>query len=118
MIGMSFAPFLTLLIIGLVSGFVMHVLVRYRVLKGFDGFMTKWIAGWIGGWLGSPVFGHWGASIASVYILPALLGAFTGSFLATAVLKASAVATSQALRQTVTAPQPAGATQFEMRKAG
>ncbi len=118
MIGMSFAPFLTLLIIGLISGFVMHVLVRYRVLKGFDGFMAKWIAGWIGGWLGSPVFGHWARAIGGVYVIPALLGAFTGSFLVAATLKASAVATSQALRQSAITTQQAGATQFEMRKAG
>jgi uncharacterized membrane protein YeaQ/YmgE (transglycosylase-associated protein family) len=117
MIGMHFVPFLTLLIIGLVSGFVLHVAARYRVLNGFDGFMAKWIAGWIGGWLGSPVYGFWGGHIGNVYIIPALLGAFTASFFITVALKASATATSKVLRQGATpAQQPAA--QFEMRKAG
>ena len=57
-----------------ISGFVMHVLARYGVLSGFDGFMGKWIAGWIGGWLGSPVFGHWAGAIGDVYIIPVFLG--------------------------------------------
>lgn len=107
---MTFGPFVALLVLGEYTAIVIHFAIGYRVLDRFDGFMVKWIAGWIGGWLGSAVFGHWAYNIQSVYILPALLGAFSLTFLATAGLKASAVA-----RATVT-PQRA-ARPFEMRKA-
>src|SRR5579863_8801538 len=96
MIGMSFSAFLTLLVLGLISSFVLHVLVRYRMLAGFDGFMSKWIAGWIGGWLGSSEFGFWGIHVGSLYIIPSLLGAFAGSFLVTAVFRALAEAATSA----------------------
>ena len=62
MIGMNFASFVSLLILGFIAAIVLHCVVRYRMMSGFDGFMNKWIAGWIGGWLGSPVLGHWGPS--------------------------------------------------------
>ena len=45
MIGMNFTPFLTLLVVGVIASFVLHSLVRYRVLFGVDGFLSKWIAG-------------------------------------------------------------------------
>jgi hypothetical protein len=56
---MSLPAFLTVLALGLVSAFVFHVLVRYRILDGVDGFMGKWILGFSGGWLGHRAFGHW-----------------------------------------------------------
>ena len=117
MIGMSFTAFLTLLVLGLISSFVLHVLVRYRMLAGFDGFMSKWIAGWIGGWLGSPVFGYWGIHVGSLYIIPAVLGAFTGSFLVAEVFRALARTASASARPEAVAPQPSSTPQIEMRKA-
>lgn len=92
MIGMGLAPFVTLLVLGVLAALVTHVLARYYVLAGFDGFMCAWIAAWIGGWLGSPVFGHWGIRSGNMYFVPALLGAFTGAFVVTAVFKALALA--------------------------
>jgi uncharacterized membrane protein YeaQ/YmgE (transglycosylase-associated protein family) len=114
MIGISFRPFLALLILGFIAAFVLHVVVRYRMLSRFDGFMVKWIAGWIGAWLGSPVFGHWGLgfNIGNVYIIPALLGAFALAFLITAAMKAEAVAVAKATM----VPQTTGLA-VEMRKA-
>jgi len=58
MIGMSFGGFLVLLVASLVASVVIHYLIRYRFLEGFDGFLYKVIAGWVGAWLGSPVIGH------------------------------------------------------------
>ena len=92
MIGMTFGPFVALLVLGEYAAIVIHFAIGYRVLDKFDGFMVKWIAGWIGGWLGSAVFGHWAYNIENVYIVPALLGAFSLAFLATASMKASVIA--------------------------
>lgn len=94
MIDMSFASFLTLLIISLITALVMHYAIHYRVLDGIDGFLWKWVVGWIGAWLGTPVLGHWfsGVVISNVYIIPAFLGGFIGAFLVAAVWKAEAKA--------------------------
>jgi uncharacterized membrane protein YeaQ/YmgE (transglycosylase-associated protein family) len=91
MIGMSFASFLVLLIISVIVAAILHYAVGYRVLKGGDGFCAKWVLAWIGGWLGSPVLGHWWASVSigSVYIIPAIIGAFISGFLATSCLKSA-----------------------------
>ena len=94
-----------------VAGRNSHFAIGYRVLAGFDGFMAKWIAGWIGGWLGSAVYGHWGYNIQYVYIIIlALLGSFSLAFLATASLKASAMANATATPERTAAP-------LELRKA-
>lgn len=114
MIGMNFGTFLTLLILGLIASVVMHFIVRYRLLKGVDGFVAKWIAGWIGGWLGSPVLGHWWFQIQNIYIIPALVGAFVGAFCCVAVLKANARATSDIMASKATA---AAAVPEMLRKA-
>ena len=92
MLGMTFASFLTLLVISLVAALVVHYAIRYRVLDGADGFLWKWIVGWVGAWLGTPVLGHWfrGFSISAIYIVPAALGAFMGAFFIAAVWKAEA----------------------------
>jgi uncharacterized membrane protein YeaQ/YmgE (transglycosylase-associated protein family) len=89
---MHFAGFLTLLIISLIVALIMHFAIRYRVLTGADGFLSKWIVGWVGAWLGSPVLGNWfqGVRISNVYIIPAFIGAFVGAFLVTAIWKAEA----------------------------
>lgn len=110
MIAMNFTSFLSLLILGIIASIVLHLIVNYRILKGVDGFMNQWIAGWIGAWLGSPVLGHWGPSVAHVYIIPALLGAFIGAFAVTAAVKMLAVART-------TATQQSPATPLELRKA-
>jgi uncharacterized membrane protein YeaQ/YmgE (transglycosylase-associated protein family) len=111
MIGMNFGSFLSLLILGIIAAIVLHQIANYRMLKGFDGFMNKWIAGWIGAWLGSPVLGHWGPSVAHVFIIPALLGAFIGAFVVTAAAKVLAtVRTSSAIQQSPAAP-------LELKKA-
>jgi len=76
MIGMSFISFMELLGISVVVALVLHYLVKYRNIAGFEGFLGKVIIGWLGAWLGSPVFGHWPArlSFAEVYPIPAFLG--------------------------------------------
>jgi uncharacterized membrane protein YeaQ/YmgE (transglycosylase-associated protein family) len=92
MIGMNFAAFLVLLVEGAIAAAVIHYLIRYRFLEGFDGFLGKWIAGWIGAWLGSPVLGHWfeRVKLANIYLIPALVGAFAGAFAVAAQGKALA----------------------------
>jgi uncharacterized membrane protein YeaQ/YmgE (transglycosylase-associated protein family) len=92
MIGMGFGAFLVLLVAALIAAAVLHYLLRYRLLEGFDGFLGKLVAGWIGAWLGSPVLGHWfePVKLAGIYLIPALLGAFAGAFALTALFKASA----------------------------
>ena len=87
MIGMNFASFLTLLVLGFIAAAVMHFAIRYRMVRGFDGFIAKWIAGWIGAWLGSPVLGHWWFTIQNVFVIPALIGAFVGAFSVTFLVK-------------------------------
>ncbi len=96
MIGMNFRALLILFVAGLIAAGVLHYVIRYRFLDGFDGFVGKCIAGWVGAWLGSPVLGHWfeRAKLANVYLIPALLGAFVGAFVVTATGKALAKAFS------------------------
>lgn len=110
MIGMSFASFLSLLILGIIAAIVLHAIVRYKMLSGFDGFMNKWIAGWIGAWLGTPVLGHWGPAVTHVYIIPALLGAFIGAFAVTSMPRAASKAGIATLQQNSAAP-------LELKKA-
>jgi uncharacterized membrane protein YeaQ/YmgE (transglycosylase-associated protein family) len=113
MIGMNFGSFLTLLILGFIAAIVMHSIIRYRMVGGFDGFMAKFVAGWIGGWLGSPVLGHWWFRIQNVYIIPALVGAFALAFACPFIVKAAGRATLEAK-----APAAASAVVPEMlRKA-
>jgi uncharacterized membrane protein YeaQ/YmgE (transglycosylase-associated protein family) len=114
MIGMSFGPFLALLIVGVIASFVLHYVIRYRMLSGFDGFLAKWIVGWVGAWLGSPVLGHWGPRVSDQYIIPAFIGSFSLAFLATIVVRASMAVQERAYRREA-APQ--AAQQLEMRKA-
>jgi uncharacterized membrane protein YeaQ/YmgE (transglycosylase-associated protein family) len=99
MIGMNFWAFLVLLVAGLIAAVVIHYLLRYRLLEGFDGFMGKWIAGWLGAWIGSPVLGHWfePVKLAGVYVIPAVLGAFAVAFAITAIAKAAAKACASKL---------------------
>lgn len=105
MIGMNFAAFLTLLILGLIAGVVMHFVIRYRMMASADGFFAKWIAGWIGAWLGSPVLGYRGFHIQNVYIIPALIGAFIGAFAWPALVKASAGLQTPKAPASVVAPE-------------
>ncbi len=72
MIGMNFGAFLVLLVTGLIAAGVIHFVIRYRFLEGWDGFLGKWIAGWLGAWLGSPVLGHWFERVkfGEIYLIP------------------------------------------------
>jgi uncharacterized membrane protein YeaQ/YmgE (transglycosylase-associated protein family) len=117
MIGMNFSAFLTLLVLGLISSLVLHLVIRYRMLTGFDAFMGKWIAGWVGGWLGSPVFGHWGVHVGNLYLIPAVLGAFAGSLLFTLAFRALASTTTVVPRPDVVISQTSTASKLEMKKA-
>lgn len=107
MIAMNFVSFLTLLILGFIAAIVMHSSIRYQTSQGVDGFFAKWIAGWIGGWLGSPVLGHWWFAIQSVYVIPALVGAFVGVFSWMYWRKAFAIAatTPKAVATVTTQPE-------------
>jgi uncharacterized membrane protein YeaQ/YmgE (transglycosylase-associated protein family) len=92
MLDLNFASFLTLAVISVITALIVHYALRYRFLEGIDGFFAEWIVGWIGAWLASPVLGHWfrGVEIGSIYVIPAFLGGFIGSFLPVAMWKASA----------------------------
>jgi uncharacterized membrane protein YeaQ/YmgE (transglycosylase-associated protein family) len=96
MIGMNFRALLILFVAALIAAGVLHYVIRYRFLEGFDGFVAKCIAGWVGAWLGSPVLGHRfeRAKLANVYLIPALLGAFVGAFVVAATGKTLAKAFS------------------------
>lgn len=78
MIGMSFLPFLILLIISVAISLVVFFVTKFRV-EGLKckGLCPLIITGWLGGWLGSPVFGYWWKplSVCNVYVIPAILGA-------------------------------------------
>ena len=104
MIGMSFASFFSLLILGFIAAIIMHSAIRYRMVAGGDGFVAKWIAGWIGAWLGSPVLGHWWFHIQNIYVIPALIGAFVGAFSLTFLAKATAVANVSVTKTEAAAP--------------
>lgn len=90
MIGMGFGGCLTLFAIGFIVAAVMHLAIGYRFRSGFNGFLSKWIVGWVGAWTASPVLGHWfsGVALGGQYIIAAFLGAFSLTFLTTAVCKA------------------------------
>jgi uncharacterized membrane protein YeaQ/YmgE (transglycosylase-associated protein family) len=106
MIGMNFASFVALLVLGFIAAIVMHSLIRYRIVGSFDGFVAKWIAGWIGAWLGSPVLGHWWLRIQDVYVIPALVGAFVGAFSIVFLAKVTAAATVSVPKSMPTAAAP------------
>jgi uncharacterized membrane protein YeaQ/YmgE (transglycosylase-associated protein family) len=97
LIGMPFSSFLVLLILSAIAAAVVHWAVRYRLFRGFDGFIGQWIVAWLGAWLGPAVLGHWFGPImvARIYILPALLGAFAGAFAGTMNAKVMAAMGSQ-----------------------
>ena len=94
MLGMGFRSFLVLSVAAVIAAGVMHYGIRYRFLRGFDGFVGKAIAGWAGAWLGSPIIGHWFERLkfGSIYLIPALLGAFAGAFVVVASAKVAAEA--------------------------
>jgi uncharacterized membrane protein YeaQ/YmgE (transglycosylase-associated protein family) len=94
MIGMSLLSFLVLLAIAVVVAALFHFVLRYRFLEGIDSFLGKTAAGWLGGWLGSPVLGHWGFKVDSVYLIPAIVGAVAAVFLTVLSGKALAKACS------------------------
>jgi len=106
MIGMSFASFVALLILGFIAAIIMHSAIRYRMVAGVDGFIAKWIAGWIGAWLGTPVLGHWWFNIQSVYVIPALVGAFVGAFSLAFLAKVTAATNASIAKAAAATPGP------------
>lgn len=92
MIGMGFGAFLTLLVVSFIAAVVMHLVIRYRFMSGLEGFLGKWVVGWVGAWIASPVLGHWfsGVAIGGQYIIPAFVGAFSLTFIATLGCKTAA----------------------------
>jgi len=116
MIGIGFLGFVTLLMMGFLGSFTIHVLLRYRALAGPEGFLSAWIVGWFGAWLGSPLLGHWGTHVGAVYILPALLGAFGAPFLAVSGFRALG-RTLQTPRPEMGVSQTGSEPRVEMRKA-
>jgi uncharacterized membrane protein YeaQ/YmgE (transglycosylase-associated protein family) len=74
MLGMNFASFLVLLVIGSAMALLYQYGFRYRFVEGIDSLVGKIALGWIGAWLGSPVLGHWFWEVQGVYIIPAILG--------------------------------------------
>src|SRR5215510_14020866 len=89
MIGMSFAGFLTLLIISAILSAIVYG--SGSILPRREGYFAKLVFGWIGGWLGSPVLGYWGGGPilgSNVHLIPAILGSITFIFLEVALLKA------------------------------
>ena len=77
MIGMSFLPFLVLVIISVSISLIVFFWTGFRIegtkCRGLCPLIT---IGWVGGWLGSPVFGYWCKylSVGNVYVIPAILG--------------------------------------------
>ena len=87
MLGMGFAPFLTLTAIAAVVAAAYHWGLHYRAAQGFDAVFGSMLVGWVGAWLGSPVLGHWLWSYQTIYIVPAVLGAVFTIHLRTLTLK-------------------------------
>ncbi len=85
LIGMSFLPFLMLLILSAFAAAIVHWVCRYRLFNGFDGFVGQWIVAWVGAWIGPSVIGHWAGAVMlwHIYIIPALIGAFAGAYAGT-----------------------------------
>lgn len=77
MIGMSFLPFLVLLIISVAISLIVFFWTGFRI-EGTKcrGLCPLIVIGWVGGWLGSPVLGYWWKplSVCNVYVIPAILG--------------------------------------------
>ncbi|MFC1569976.1 hypothetical protein ACFL4L_07055 [bacterium] len=71
---MSFACFLTLLIISIVVSVVLHFVLKLYVRPGMDSFIAKVIIGYVGAWQGSAVFGGWLVKVNDIYLIPAILG--------------------------------------------
>lgn len=85
LIGMSFLPFLALLILSAIAAAIVHWGFHYRLFNGWDGYIGQWMVAWIGAWLGPAVLGHWfdGVTLWNIYIIPALLGGVAGAFAGT-----------------------------------
>ena len=115
MVAMGLSGFGLLLLVGFLGSFTVHVLFRYRVLQGPDGFLSAWIVGWLGAWLGTLIFGRWGPHVGAEYLLPALLGAFVLPFVIVAGLRA--LGRVLQTPQTEMGPSRTGSERVEMRKA-
>ena len=71
---MSFATFITLLIISIVVSAVLHFVCKMYIRTGLESFISKVIIGYIGAWQGSAVFGRWWFEIGGVHVVPAIVG--------------------------------------------
>lgn len=81
--GMSFPPFLILLILSALAAGLVHWAFRFRLFEGVDGFLGQWIVAWVGAWLGPTVLGHWSSLVSGIYVIPAFIGAFAGALAGT-----------------------------------
>jgi hypothetical protein len=81
LIGMPFSSFLVLLLLSAVAAAALHWGLRFRLFQGIEGFIGQWMVAWVGAWLGPAVLGHWfdSATMANIYVIPALLGAVAGA---------------------------------------
>jgi uncharacterized membrane protein YeaQ/YmgE (transglycosylase-associated protein family) len=103
MIGMTFASFLTLLVIGAVCAFVFHNILKARVLR-VGGYWCDLIIGWIGSWIGSAVVGHWSWAVpdTNVYLVPAIIGSLAAIYALLAFVRiVESLLTPLSLRETL-----------------
>src|SRR5262249_33750837 len=82
MIGMTFASFLALLVIGAVCALFLDGILRPRLLGKGQDYLCQLIVGWLGAWIGSAVVGHWGGVIptTNVYLLPAIVSSLAAIY--------------------------------------
>ena len=91
---MSFATFITLLIISIVVSAVLHFVCKMYIRTGLESFISKVIIGYIGAWQGSAVFGRWWFEIGGVNVVPAIIGSLALLILLMDLVKSKAVAGS------------------------
>jgi uncharacterized membrane protein YeaQ/YmgE (transglycosylase-associated protein family) len=83
MIGMTFASFVALLVIGAVCALFLDGILRPRFLGKGQDYLCQLIVGWLGAWIGSAVVGHWGGMIptTNIYLLPGIVSSLAAIYL-------------------------------------
>jgi|ERR1041385_3225672 uncharacterized membrane protein YeaQ/YmgE (transglycosylase-associated protein family) len=108
MIGMSFASFVALFVIGAVCALFFYGMSKTRMLLAPEGYLLDLIAGWIGAWIGTPVVGHWSWMVTetNVYLVPAVVGSLAAIYtLATFVTMVESLRTPISSSERMTAPE-------------